>query len=507
MLPSPVRLRVENDEGGPQISRHIFGHFAEHLGACVYGGIWVGEDSPIPNVRGIRTDVVEALRGIRAPNLRWPGGCFADNYHWRDGIGPREKRPLRPNRTWGGKETNAFGTHEFLDLCRQVGCEPCICGNVGTGTVAEMRDWLEYLNAPRGSSALADERAANGLPEPANVRFWGVGNESWGCGGVMRPEYYADELRRYSNFLPHPEKGPLFRIATGPAVDDYNWTEVMMRECSAPRFNPTVIDGLSMHYYMNGSPSADIPPPGEFWTTRFNHDDWRRVMALGWHMDHLVRRHSEIMDRHDPKRRIALVVDEWGAWYTTEPGPRPSAYFQQQTIRDAALAALTFDVFIRHAERVRMANLAQAMNVLHAVVLTFGEHAVRTPTWHVFEMYAAHQDATRLKVSSDAATMKHGDWSYPSVSASASRASDGSTCLTITQTDPSESRAIEATLPLAQGAKIRSARILAARALNDVNTPEAPNCVSARPWTDFQFDGQTLRATLPPASVVAVQFE
>ena len=499
-----IVLTVAADQPGPGISRHLFGQFAEHLGSCVYDGLWVGPDSPIPNVRGFRQEAVAALRELRMPNLRWPGGCFADAYHWRNGIGPRDQRPRQRNDTWGQIETNAFGTHEFLDLCAQTGCEPVICGNLGSGTVQEMRDWVEYLNAPTGT-VLADERAANGHSAPYGVRYWGVGNESWGCGGLMRAEYYADEFRRYGTYLGSYEKSALFRIATGPGLDDFHWTEVLMRECAAPRFNPGIMDGLSLHYYMNGG----CPPARtqqHLLATSFGPEQWRTVMAHGWYMDELIARHSAIMDRHDPARRVKLIVDEWGAWYAPDPAPRPSAYFQQQTIRDALLSALTFDAFIRHAERVHMANAAQVANVLHASILTFGAATVRTPTWHAFHLYVPHQDARRLPVANSAALLSHDGLPYPRVSATASLAPDQSVTVTLAHTDPAEPVRIELQLAGRPAGARPVGRLLAAPELTDCNTPAAPDRVAARPWDDFRFESGRLTATLPPACLAAVTF-
>src|ERR1035437_2838421 len=504
MNPDRIALTVTADQPGPKISRHIFGQFAEHLGRCVYEGIWVGEDSPIPNVRGIRSDVVAALRAIKVPNLRWPGGCFANAYHWRNGIGPRAKRPLMRNDTWGLAETNAFGTHEFLDLCEQVGCQPVICGNLGTGTVQEMHDWVEYLNAPVGS-VLANERAANGHPAPYGVRFWGVGNESWSCGGVMRPEYYADEFRRYSNFLGNYEKTRLYRIATGPAVDNYAWTEVIMRECTNPPYNGAVMDGLSLHYYMNGlTPPAKVPR--SLPAAGFDHAAWNTVMSHGWFLDELLRKHIAIMDRHDPTRRMGLIVDEWDSWYENDPSHPANELYQQQTVRDAVLAALTLNLFIAHAERVHVGLLAQVINVLQAMILTFGEKTVCTPSWHAFQLYVPHHDATRLPVTSNAPLITHVDGSYPRVSATASLAADKSVTITLAHTDPAKPVTIELTFTGLPAACRPSGQILTAPALTDINTPDAPNSVAAKSWTDFSFDGKKLIAMLPAGCVAAVTF-
>ena len=502
MPPNKIVLNVETDQPGPVISRHLFGQFAEHLGGCVYDGIWVGEDSPIPNIRGLRRDAIEALREMRMPNIRWPGGCFADAYHWRHGIGPRDRRPRMRNDTWGQIETNAFGTHEFLDFCELTGATPVICGNLGSGTISEMRDWVEYLNAPTGT-VLPDERAANGHPAPYGIRYWGVGNESWGCGGLMTAEYYANEFRRYASYLGHYEKSRLFRIATGPGLDDYHWTEVMMRECAAPRFNPEIMDGLSLHYYMNGG----VPPAKSQRTlhaTGFGAAEWRTVMAHAWYIDELIARHLAIMDRHDPAGRIKLIVDEWGTWYAAPPTPAKRMLYQQQTLRDALVSALTFHAFIGRAERVHMANAAQVCNVLHSVLLTDGPVTVRTPNWHAFHLFAPHQDAQRLSVGGEIPQLEDDGLRYPRLSAAASRAADGSVTVTLAHTDP-EAPAEVILRGLPAGAK-PTARLLTSAQLDDGNTPETPNKVAAQSWADFTWHDGILTATLPPACVVALKF-
>ncbi|MBI5960091.1 MAG: alpha-N-arabinofuranosidase, partial [Chloroflexi bacterium] len=337
------RLTIYADGDGPTISRHIYGHFAEHLGRCIYDGIWVGENSPIPNTRGIRNDIVEALRRINIPNLRWPGGCFADDYHWRDGIGPREDRSSRVNTHWGNvTENNAFGTHEFMDLCAQLECEPYICGNVGSGTMQEMRDWLEYMTFA-GDSTLANERRKNGQAEPWSLTYWGVGNENWGCGGNMRAEFYADEYRRYATYCRHFNEGKLYRIAGGPHDDDYHWTTVLMREAAAR------MEGLSLHYYSliqwNDKKSA----------TQFDESEWFTLLKKALFIDTLISQHSAIMDHYDPGKRVGLIVDEWGTWHAAEPGTNPAFLYQQNTLRDAVLAGVTFHIFHEHCDRVHMA--------------------------------------------------------------------------------------------------------------------------------------------------------
>jgi len=496
----PTHLTIHAAEPGPIIDRHIFGHFAEHLGRCIYDGLWVGPDSKVPNVRGWRSDLVAALKQIRIPNLRWPGGCFADDYHWREGIGPREKRPRRINAHWGGViETNAVGTHEFLDLCEQIGCEPYLAGNVGSGSPAELRDWVEYCNAAGGS--LAEQRAANGRKDPWKVRLWGVGNETWGCGGNMTAEYYANEYRRYATYTRDFPNAPLYRVAAGPRNDDYHWTDVLMREAFKGPIGGPMLQGLSLHYY---TVPGDWPPKHS--ATGFDHAGWNWVMALGHKMDDYVRGHRAVMDRYDPAAKTALVVDEWGSWYAVEPGTNPGFLYQQQTIRDAVLAALTLNIFINHCERVRIANLAQIVNVLQAVALTEenGGRLVLTPTWDVLGFYAAHQDARRLPVHSDAATLKHEGMPYPAVSATASLAADHTIAVTLCNTDPAQPAEIAFTLT-GRTATVQEARVLASADLNACNTFDHPRAVTSRPLDGIRTAGPQITATLPPGSVALLR--
>ena len=492
---------INAGEPGPVIDRHIFGHFAEHLGRCIYDGLWVGESSPVPNVRGWRRDLVAALRQIRVPNLRWPGGCFADDYHWRDGIGPRAQRPRRINAHWGGViEDNAVGTHEFLDLCAQLGCEPYLAGNVGSGAPRELREWVEYCNAAAGT--LADERAAHGRREPWPIRLWGVGNENWACGGNMTAEHYANEYRRFATYARDFPSAPLYRIASGARNDDYHWTDVLMRAAFQTPIGGPLLQGLSLHYYT--VPGGDWPPRHP--ATGFDSAGWKSVMALGWQMDRYVRGHCAVMDRYDPERRTALVVDEWGAWYAPEPGTNPGFLHQQQTIRDAVLAALTLNIFINHCERVRIANLAQIVNVLQAVALTEegGGRLVLTPTWDVLAFYAAHQDARRLAVLGDAGTSRHEGLDYPNVSATASLAADGAVNVTLCNTDPAAPA--EVTLALTgRAAVLADTRVLATPVLTTCNTFDQPRAVTTRPLAGVSRHGDAVTLTLPPGSVAALR--
>ena len=421
------RLVIHADQGKTTISKNIYGHFSEHLGRCIYEGIWVGENSSIPNTRGIRNDVVAALKKIKVPVLRWPGGCFADEYHWKDGIGPREKRPSIINTHWGGVvENNHFGTHEFMDFCEQIGAEPVVCGNVGSGTVQEMMEWVEYMTSD-ADSPMANLRRQNGRDKPWKLRYFAVGNENWGCGGNMRPEYYADVYRRYNTFIKNYSGNRIERVACGASDGDYKWTEVLM--ANAARH----MNGLSLHHYSlpTGSWSGSKGS-----ATKFTEAEWFSIVKHAQVMDNLVIKHSEIMDKHDPQKKVGLVVDEWGAWYDVEPGSNPGFLYQQSTMRDALLAGSTLNVFNNHADRVKMANLAQMINVLQAVILTDKEKMLVTPTYHVFEMFTAHHDATLLPTDLTCADYAFASNKIPGLSASASRDKAGRMHVTLCNLNP-----------------------------------------------------------------------
>ena len=474
---------------GAKISKNIYGHFSEHLGRCIYQGLYVGEDSPIPNVKGMRTDVVQALKKIGVPVLRWPGGCFADEYHWEDGIGPKETRKRMVNTNWGGVvEDNSFGTHEFLELCSQIGCEPYINANVGSGTVREMAEWVEYLNS-EGDSTVVKKRWANGRKEPWGVKFWGVGNENWGCGGNMRPEYYADEFRRYQTYCRNYGDNKLYRIACGPNVDDYNWTAVMMERAGE------YMDALTLHYYTVPGPWRDKGS-----ATEFNEEDYARTLRLALRMDELVSNHLQIMNRYDPKHRVGLIVDEWGTWFNVEPGTNPGFLYQQNTMRDAQVAALTLNIFNAHADRIVMANLAQTVNVLQSVILTEGDKMVLTPTYHVFDLYKAHQEGTLVPVHVDADDSAEG---VKRVSASASLKGDVLT-VTLANTSATESCEVPISLCGAKPAKAEG-RVLAGEmhAKNDFSASP----VAIAPLTSITLSSDEVRVTLPACSVAEITIQ
>ncbi len=473
-----------------RISPEIYGHFSEHLGRCIYEGLFVGEDSPIPNVNGMRSDVVEALKKMRISVLRWPGGCFADEYHWKDGVGPREKRKKMINTHWGGVlEDNSFGTHEFLELCRQLGCEPYINGNVGSGTVQEMSEWMEYMTFD-GVSPMADLRKQNGHAEPWKVKYFAVGNENWGCGGNMRPEYYADEYLRYQTFVRNYGDNRVFRVACGPSGDDWEWTRVLMERAGK------YMDGLSLHYY---TVPNDWDKKGP--ATGFDKGEWYKVLKKGLYMEQLLSRHGAIMDSFDPEKRVALVVDEWGAWYDVEPGTNPGFLYQQNSMRDAALAAMTLNLFNKHSDRVRMANIAQLVNVLQSVILTDGADMLLTPTYHVFEMYKEHQGATLLSSRMDCGQAGSGENAVPQLSESASIGQDGALHLTVANLSADDAAEVNAAL-LGFAAKQAEARMLCAP-FNAFNSFEDKEAVKPCAFTGFRLDGESLSFTLPPCGIAA----
>jgi alpha-N-arabinofuranosidase len=498
----PLRASLAIDAGrpGPVINRNIYGHFSEHLGRCIYEGIWVGEDSPIPNTKGYRNDVLAALRTLKVPQLRWPGGCFADEYHWRDGIGPREKRPAMINTHWGGVvENNHFGTHEFLDFCELLGIEPYVCVNVGSGTVQETMEWVEYMTSD-ASSPMANLRRANGRDKPWKVHYIAVGNECWGCGGNMTAGFYADNYKRYNTFIKNYVPGAenrIQRVACGPNEGNYEWTETLMKEVG------NKMNGLALHYYTlptgnwRGSKGS---------ATKFGEDQWFATLQRTLKMEELVIRHSEIMDKYDPQKRIGLVVDEWGTWYDVEPGTNGGFLFQQSTMRDALVAALNLHIFHAHADRVTMANIAQIINVLQSVILTDQEKMLVTPTYHVFEMFNVHQDATALPVDLTTPDYVVGSSRIPALSASASRDQSGKVHVSLANCDPNRPATVTCRLA-GITAKSVAGRVLTAPAMTTHNTFAAPAAVKPAPLTGATIAGETLTVTLPAMAVAIVELQ
>jgi len=477
------RVFVNVNDKKATINRNIYGHFAEHLGRCIYNGIFVGEDSDIPNENGMRKDVVEALRHIKIPILRWPGGCFADEYHWKDGIGAKATRKKMVNTHWGGVvEDNSFGTHEFMELCRQLDCEPYINGNLGSGTVQEMSEWVEYLTFD-GVSPMAELRAQNGKKDAWKVKYWGVGNENWGCGGNMRPEFYADQYRRYNTYVRNYGENRIYRIACGANDFNYHWTENVMK--IAAHF----MDALTVHYYTI---------PGE-WSnkgsaTDFTTEVYDTTIQKALRMKELLTNHLQIMSKHDPEHRVGLIVDEWGTWFDVEPGTNPGFLFQQNTMRDAMVAALTFNIFHHFADRVVMANIAQTVNVLQAVVLTEGNKMVLTPTYHVFDLYKKHQDATAVY------TFLETDRSDVNVSASVN--AEGELYITLVNPSADSALPVEITLEGVE-AKKASARIISGD-IHDHNRFEEPDKVKIVDFDGIEIVEGKLKMTMPACSIVGV---
>jgi len=493
--PIKASLVLRADRPASAINKNIYGHFAEHLGRLIYEGIWVGENSPIPNTGGVRNDVLAALKDLNIPVLRWPGGCFADEYHWRDGIGPRDKRPRRPNASWGGVDTNAFGTHEFLQLCELLGADPYINGNLGSGTAQETMDWIEYMTSD-SDSTLANLRRQNGREKPWKIPYFAVGNESWGCGGEMRPEYYADEYRRYQTFVKNYSGNHIQKLAVGSHDDYYQWTDVLMERAGK------YMDGLSLHYYT--LPTSNWNHKGS--ATQFDESAWHATLARTLRMEEFVTRHSEIMDKYDPKKRVGLMVDEWGTWYDPEPGRNMGALYQQNTLRDAVVAGINLNIFNEHSDRVKMANIAQVVNVLQAMILTDKERMVLTPTYHVFRMYRVHQGATRIPVELTASRYTLGDSSIPSVSASASRDSAGRVHVSIVNLDPNRPVELATTIAGGQFGNV-SGEVLTAAAMNAMNTFDSPAAVKPAPFSAFKVAGSDLTVTVPAKSVVVLELK
>jgi alpha-N-arabinofuranosidase len=497
-----ARLIISTGKRKYKINKNIYGHFSEHLGRCIYEGIWVGKDSPIPNTDGIRNDVIQALREIKIPVLRWPGGCFADEYHWMDGIGPYEQRPKMVNTHWGGVvENNHFGTHEFMRLCELIGADPYICGNMGSGTVREMQQWVEYITFD-GESPMSNMRKANGREEPWKLPYFGVGNENWGCGGNMRAEYYADEFRRYATYIRNFGGNKVNKIACGPNMGDYRWTEVLMREAG------NMMHGLSLHYYT--VPGTDWEHKGS--AVDFNENGWFETLKKTLYMEELVTRHSAVMDQYDKDKRVGLVVDEWGTWYAVEPGTNPGFLYQQNTLRDALVAGINLNIFNNHCDRVRMANIAQMINVLQAVILTDGDKLVLTPTYHVFNMYKVHQDADLLPVMLECDEYRMGEEALPQISASASADKDGKVHISLcnlSHKDPADIDCLLSGMPECEdrAPSSVSGTILTAPVMNAHNTFDDPENIKPAIFTGASLKDGRIKAKLPAMSVVVLTVE
>ncbi len=498
---STAELRI--DEAKQKINKEIYGQFAEHLGTCIYGGIWVGKDSNIPNTQGYRNDVLQALKDIKVPVMRWPGGCFADEYHWMDGIGPQEQRPRMVNNNWGGTvEDNSFGTHEFLNLCELLECEPYVSMNVGSGTVEETAKWVEYMTAKDGP--MAKLRKQNGRENPWKVKYVGVGNESWGCGGNMLPEYYSDLYRRYATYCRNYSGNRLYKIASGASDYDYNWTEVLMKKVGHQ------MRGLSLHYYTcytwSGSKGS---------ATDFNRDQYYWTIAkCGVGIEEVLKKHIEIMDKYDPRKRIDLLVDEWGTWWDEEPGSVRGHLYQQNTMRDAMVAAISLNTFHQYTERVKMTNIAQVANVLQSMVLTKDDKMVLTPTYHVFRMYVPNMEAVNIPISVTCDTFsaenerdRNNQRTAPYISASASKMADGTINVNLANADLDNSNKLTIKVGDIKG-KVVNATILTSKDMKDHNTFDAPSKVVPVEFKDAKLNKKgELVVDLPKMSIVTLQIK
>ena len=504
MAADKVELSVDASKTGAKIDRNLFGQFAEHLGHGIYDGIWVGPDSPIPNTRGIRNDVVAALREIKVPDVRWPGGCFADEYHWRNGVGSPRAVTLNPN--WGGViEPNTFGTNEFMDFLDQIGAQAYISVNVGSGIPREAAEWLEYMTAAQPTT-LAKKRAADGHPAPYQVRFLGIGNESWDCGGNMTPDYYLSQLKIYSRFVRNynpaqQDKKQMLKIAVGPGGGEPRWTEWTEAIMKAYQHHTWSWDmnGLSMHSY------TVVKWPPSYTSEGFGETEYAQILKSTLDMNDLINKHSAIMDKYDPEKNVALVIDEWGAWYAPLPGSHPGFLLQQNSLRDAVLAALNLNIFARHADRVRMANIAQMINVLQSMILTDKEKMVRTPTYYVYKMYVPFQDASFVPISFDAGAYTHGDITLPRVDAIAAKGKDGKLWLEITNIDPNQPVEIEASV-VGIGAKSATGETLTGPRVDSINTFDAPSSVVPEPIA-VKVQGGKLSLKLEPKSITVISVE
>jgi len=483
---TPATGVIHADQPGAKIDRHIYGQFAEHLGHGIEEGVWVGEGSPIPNTRGLRNDVIAALRELHVPVVRWPGGCFADEYHWRDGIGPRASRPTTLNTNWGGvPETNAFGTHEFLDFVQLIGADAYINGNVGTGSPREMAEWLQYMTSDK-PTALTAERARNGHPDPWKIAYFAVGNETWGCGGNMSPEYYLNVFRQTATFLKTPTGARPQIIASGGHDDDTSWSELLTAKGGRD------LGAVTFHYYT--LPVNDWHHKGR--AIGFSEEEWNSTMAHTLKMEDFITANDAAMSKSDPQKKVAFDVDEWGTWYDPEPGREPGFLYQQNTLRDAVLAAVNLNIFHRHADRVRMTNIAQMVNVLQAMILTDGPKMILTPTYHVFHMFKPFQDATLLPT----------DLQVQGVSVSAARTATGEIAIALVNMDPRKVTPVSLSLA---GAKVKTVKgeILTSAAMDAHNTFESPDAVKPTRFNGARLETGRLSVSLPAKSVVVLSLQ
>ena len=485
---------VDASARGVQIAPEIFGQFAEELGRGIEDGIWVGPGSSIPNIHGYRRDVVQALQRLHVPVVRWPGGCYADTYHWRNGIGPRDKRPVTINYSWGGVEQrNQFGTHEYFDFAELIRSKTYLSVNVGSGTPAEARDWVEYVSSPLHST-VADERRANGRDKPWKLDYVGLGNEMWGCGGDQTAEEASAIMRRFATYL---QIGPKL-IASGASDRDYHWTEVLMR-AEGPYHAPSPFYGVSLHYYT--VPTGNWDHKGS--AIGFPESEWVSTLARTRALEDMIEHHEAIMDKADPQKKVGLMVDEWGTWYDPAPGSNPAFLVQENTLRDALVAATNFHIFMRHADRVRMANIAQMVNVLQSMIRTDGPRMVLTPTYYAFLMYRPFQGATAIPVNVSTPNYTIGSETVPAIDVTAARGADGTTYVGLINADPNQPADVSLSLPGSAQRRVTGELLTGAKmdSRNDFGQAEQVRPVS---FTGARWSGGTLDVSMPAKSVVVL---
>lgn len=493
------RITLDFSSSRGTIAPELYGHFAEHIGGVFYDGLWVGEDSGIEHIHGFRKSIVDSFKRIAPPVLRWPGGCFAETYNWRDGIGPRASRPRRIN-WWhycdGRVEPNEVGTHEFMALCRLVGAEPYIAANMTSISPLQVRDWMEYCNMPAGATTLADERAMNGDTEPFGVRYWGIGNENWGGGGQMTPERCADEFIRFTTVCRPLAPLKMRYIMCGANGHDLDWTRRLMKQWSGRPWHETRAWGMSVHYYTNALSGKD--------DVNFDEKGWYDELFRADYMRRIIDDHRAVMDDYDPDRRLKLVVDEWGNWHIDGTGPSKgyNLFEQQSNMRDAQVAALTLNLFNNRCDVVGMANVAQLCNNLHSLYLAGGHSMVETPNYHVFDLYQGHKGGRHVKLTVEARVIESERYDPLKLISASASVKNGVLTLTVANMDLTASADVRLSALGGSIAGKGTLRVLHHSDPMTCNTFDNPHAVVPQAWEIILDDDAVI--TLPAASVAAL---